>query len=86
MKLGLILAQERDLAAAATELTEAVRLNPRNADAQNGLGVVLAQQGNLRDAIRHFAAAVHFAPDNEGARRNLILALARVKKESVGHP
>ena len=50
------------MAAAHDAFANAVRLDPRSADAQNMLGQVLLQQGQVDDAIAHFRVLVKLRP------------------------
>jgi Tfp pilus assembly protein PilF len=63
---------ERD--AAADAYRRAGSLDPRSADAANGLGVLLVQQRRAADAIPYFERALQSAPDLIEARLNLGIA------------
>jgi tetratricopeptide (TPR) repeat protein len=65
-----------DLPGAATELTEALRLDPELAGAHLALGRVRARQNMGRLASRHFAAAGRLDPSHH-APRLWLRALAR---------
>jgi Flp pilus assembly protein TadD len=54
-----------------TEFSEAVRIDPGSAQAQNNLGLALAQSGRLAEAAGHFGAAIRSEPDYQEARVNL---------------
>lgn len=58
---------------AAAHYREALRLDPRHANAHGSLGVILEDQGQLAEALEHYRRALEFgAPrDQERNRRNL---------------
>ncbi len=68
---GLQAAQRGDTAAAERELREAVRLEPRRADALAALGAVLGMQGKLQESSGYLEKAVEVNPSDSGSRRNL---------------
>jgi len=72
---------------AITHYLEALRIEPRYAEAHNKLGVALAAQGNLTQAIAHYREAVHFKPTLQEAHDNLGNAMASLGKldEAVAH-
>jgi tetratricopeptide (TPR) repeat protein len=68
-------ADRGELTTAREQLTEAVRLDDRNADAHNLLGFVLGQLGDLPSALVHLERAVALQPESPAARYNLGVAL-----------
>jgi Flp pilus assembly protein TadD len=74
VKLGAAQLRSRDLAAEKS-FREAVRLNPREVEALNGLGLVFAQRNRPRDAGDAFAAALQQQPDYRPALLNLATVL-----------
>jgi tetratricopeptide (TPR) repeat protein len=60
---------------AVTHLSEALRLNPRDADAHNDLGGALQQLGEQAQAMLQFRAAIRLQPDHPRAHYNLSLLL-----------
>jgi Flp pilus assembly protein TadD len=64
---------------AVEELTQAVRFDPANANAHNGLGIALFQLGEHEKAVEQFSEAVQIDPAYAEARQNLDLAQARMK-------
>jgi Flp pilus assembly protein TadD len=64
-----------DWASASTHYSEAIRIDPRNHFAHNGLGVALAATGRPEGAISHFGMALGIAPDYAEAHNNLGNAL-----------
>ena len=63
-----------DVQGAITELTRAVELDARYAEAWNDLGVIQRQQGKLKTSIECFHKAIDAKPRFESARYNLALA------------
>jgi Flp pilus assembly protein TadD len=74
--------EAHQLPEAVAELEQAVRYDPGNANAHNGLGVALAQMGNYEKAFEQFSDAVRINPADQGARMNL--ALVQSKMNSGG--
>src|SRR5262249_42403494 len=72
---------------AKTHYLEALRIEPRYAEAHNKLGVALAAEGNLTEAIAHYREAVHFKPILHEAHVNLGNAMASLGNldEAVEH-
>ncbi len=66
---GLIM--KRELSAARTQLTQAMKDFPQEAAIYNLLGVVEAQEGNNQAAELRFKEAIRLAPQYEGAYVNL---------------
>jgi type II protein arginine methyltransferase len=60
--------------------TEAVRLLPTDAEAQNNLGVVLADLDKFEEAIAHYAIAINQEPEYLDAHNNLGVALEQLGK------
>ena len=74
--LGLLLDQRGQLDAAIEHYSEALRLKPDLADAQNNLGAALDRQGKTEDAIAHYREAIRLKPDWPDAQSNLAWTLA----------
>jgi tetratricopeptide (TPR) repeat protein len=66
---------------ALTHFNEAIHINPRYAQAQEGLGVVLYHQGKLAEAIEHFFEATRLNPNDMESHRNLMLALQEQQQQ-----
>jgi tetratricopeptide (TPR) repeat protein len=63
--LGYVHHRRKNYAAAATCLTQALAIDPRNANAHNSLGFVLAEAGmDIDEAIRHIRTALDLDNDN----------------------
>ena len=60
-----------DVAIAVTHATEAIRLNPTEADAHNTLGIALQRQGRLEEAAAQYNEAIRLRPGRASAHNNL---------------
>ena len=74
---GLALKQAGEREQAATEFTEAVRLNPSSAEAHRDLGSTLLALGRIDDAISELKQSFRLAPNDVRTRRILSRAYAR---------
>jgi tetratricopeptide (TPR) repeat protein len=63
---------------ARVEMLEAVRYDPTDADAHNGLGYALEKLGNLKDALKEYHTAARLQPDDPIYLRHYLDALARL--------
>ena len=81
------LAQRGNPAAAVKIFSEALRLDPGNAETHYNLGVALDSLGRTDEAIEHFSEAVRLNPDNARAHNNLGALYAQQKKldEAIRH-
>jgi len=73
-----VLTLRGECSAAASELTRAVALDPRNAEARYNLGNVQKQQGNLAGAAASYREALAEAPDLLPAHVNLGVVLSEM--------
>lgn len=71
VNLGGLASAAGDDEVALASLREAVRLDPGNAAAHNGLGVALAEVGRLAEAAAEFRTALRLEPALAEARSNL---------------
>jgi tetratricopeptide (TPR) repeat protein len=60
-----------DVEVAVVHATEAIRLNPTEADAHNTLGIALQRQGRLEEAGAQYAEAIRLRPGRPSAHNNL---------------
>jgi len=60
-----------DMDMAVAHATEAIRLNPTEADAHNTLGIALQRQGRLEEAAALYDAAIRLRPGRASAHNNL---------------
>jgi Flp pilus assembly protein TadD len=74
------LARSGHLPEAVAAFSEAVRIDPTFASAQNNLGLAMAQTGRLLEAADHFRAAIRARPNFPDAQGNLAEALRRLAK------
>jgi tetratricopeptide (TPR) repeat protein len=73
LKLGAAQLRTRELNSAEKSFNEALRLNPQNAEALNGLGLVLLQRNRARDAAQSFSRALQQQPKYRPALLNLAI-------------
>src|SRR6476646_1806165 len=72
---GMALYRAHDPKGAIVELTKAVEIDTRYAEAWNDLGVIQRQQGHLKTAVDCFRKAIAANPQFSGTLYNLALAL-----------
>jgi tetratricopeptide (TPR) repeat protein len=60
-----------ELKEAIAHVTEALRLNPADADSHSSLGYALQREGRLEDAAAQYAAAIRLQPGLAAAHNNL---------------
>jgi tetratricopeptide (TPR) repeat protein len=88
--LGLTLRRKGDLDGAVAEYREALRVNPKHADARSNLGYALQLRGDVDGAIREYQEALRASPKHTTARENLTWAqrwrdlLARIPAVAAG--
>jgi len=70
-RLGLALAEQGKLTAAANHYREALRLDPNFVRVHNNFGNVLVRQGNPEEAATHYRQALRLQPDHAQAHCNL---------------
>lgn len=78
--LGEAFRAKGDASTARSLLDEALRVDPRDADAHNDLGVILGDSGDHAGALRHFREAVAIDPKHPRATLNLRRAETMVPK------
>jgi len=77
---GVAAQKAKDWAAAAAAFRNAVALNPRYAEAWNGLGYALRNQGRYPDSIKAYDEALRLRPDFPEALEYLGEAYVRVRR------
>jgi len=77
---GVAAQKAKDWAAAAAAFRNAVALNPRYAEAWNGLGYALRNQGMYPDSIKAYDQALRLRPDFPEALEYLGEAYVRVRR------
>lgn len=85
--LGVLLVNRGRSDEVMAHFSEALRLQPDDADAHYNLGVALEKQGRLKEAMAHFAEAVRLRPDYADAHYSMAVVLARQNKfkEAISH-
>lgn len=73
LKLGHCHLQLREFAAAEKSFSEAVRLDPDNADALSGLGLTRFHRGQPKEAAKLLESALKLNPEHESALVNLAI-------------
>ena len=84
--MAIALAQVGKLDEAIQHYLIALRSNPDDPVAHNGIAVVLAQLGRLEEAIPHFYEALRLMPNNAQVRHNLQRALRLSGKSEAPRP
>jgi Flp pilus assembly protein TadD len=84
LKLGTAQLRGREANAAEKSFREALRLNPQNVEALNGLGLVQLQRNRPRDAAQAFAAALKQQADYHPALLNLATVLDQHLNDRAG--
>lgn len=79
LKLGTAQLRTREAATSEKSFREALRIDPRNAEALNGLGLVYLQRNRPQDAVHQFSAALKQQPGYGPA----LLNLATVSHQSL---
>jgi tetratricopeptide (TPR) repeat protein len=79
-ELGITLAQKGRTREAIHMFEEALRLNPKSAEARVNLGNALAQAGKVQEAIEEYKQALRINPDYAEAHGNLGAVFQRVGK------
>ena len=74
--IGIALFSKNELEEAKTHYLEAIRLDPRRAEARNNLGSVYFRQGQISQAIVQYQEALRLDPHLQSAEENLRLARA----------
>lgn len=82
LKLGLVQLCATNSLAAEKSFREAVSLNPKSAEALNGLGLAQRQRGRAAEAAQSFNAALQQQPDYRPA----LLNLATVSQQDLNNP
>ena len=77
-ELGITFLLAKDWPRARVEMLEAVRHDPQDADAHNGLGYALDKLGNLDGALKEYRIATHLEPDDSSYQQHYLDALGKV--------
>ncbi len=76
-ELGITFLLGKEWKRAQVEMLEAIRHDPSDADAHNGLGYALEKLGNLDAALKEFRTATHLDPDDPTYRQHYLEALGK---------
>jgi len=71
-ELGITLLLGKDWKRARIEMIEAIRHDPQNADAHNGLGYALEKLGKLEAALKEYRTATRLEPDDPSYREHYV--------------
>ena len=76
-------AEKTELTAGEKSFNDALRLNPKSAEALNGLGLIRAQRGRTAEAAQLFAGALKQQPDYAAALLNLAILAQQYQKDNA---
>ena len=82
-ELGITFLLGREWRRGRVEMLEAIRNDPTDADAHNGLGYALEKMGNLDDALKEYRTATRLDPDDPTYRQHYFDALSKVAVKQV---
>ena len=68
----------KDWPRARVEMLEAIRHDPQDADAHNGLGYALEKLGDLDGALKEYRTATHLDPDDSSYQHHYLDALGKI--------
>ena len=60
-------------------MIEAIRHDPTDADAHNGLGYALEKLGDIQGAVKEYRIATHLEPDDPSYRTHYFDALVKIQ-------
>ena len=83
---GYAARQQGNLQLARAKFAEAVKLQPKIAEAREALGAVLLELGKPTEAIAEMEAAAKLKPQDESIQSNLALAFANTGNPRQGDP
>ncbi len=77
-ELGITFLLDKEWKRARAEMLEAIRHDPTDADAHNGLGYALEKLGDIDTALKEYRIATHLEPDNSSYRQHYLEALGKL--------
>ena len=81
--MGITFLAAKEWKRARVEMLEAIRHDPTDAEAHNGLGYALEKLGNLQDAMEEYHTASKLEPTDLTYRRRYIGALAKISEQQA---
>lgn len=82
-EMGITFLSAKEWKRARVEMLEAIRHDPTDAEAHNGLGYALEKLGNLQGALEEYHTASKLEPSDLTYRRRYIGALARLSEQQA---
>jgi Flp pilus assembly protein TadD len=82
-ELGIAFLLGRDWKRARIEMLEAIRNDPTDADAYNGLGYALEKMGELAEAVKQYRMATHLDPADPTYRTHYFDILSKLAQENA---
>ncbi len=80
-ELGITFLLDRDWKRARVEMLEAIRHDPTDADAYNGLGYALEKMGDLDEAVKQYRMATHLDPADPTYRTHYFDILSKLAQD-----
>jgi cytochrome c-type biogenesis protein CcmH/NrfG len=82
-ELGITFLLGKDWKRARVEMLEAIRNDPTDADAYNGLGYALEKMGELNEAVKQYRMATHLDPADPTYRTHYFDVLSKLAQENA---
>jgi tetratricopeptide (TPR) repeat protein len=82
-ELGITFLLGKDWKRARVEMLEAIRHDPGDADAHNGLGYAREKLGDLEGALKEYRQATHLDPEDPTYRTHYFDALSRLSAQKA---
>jgi tetratricopeptide (TPR) repeat protein len=82
-ELGITFLLGKDWKRARVEMLEAIRHDPTDADAYNGLGYALEKMGDLDEAVKQYRMATRLDPQDPTYRTHYFDILSKLAQEKV---
>jgi len=82
-ELGITFLLAKDWKRARVEMLEAIRHDPTDADAYNGLGYALEKMGDLEEAVKQYRMATQLDPEDPTYRTHYFDLLSKLSQENA---
>jgi Flp pilus assembly protein TadD len=82
-ELGITFLLGKDWKRARVEMLEAIRHDPTDADAYNGLGYALEKMGDFNGAVKQYRMATHLDPQDPTYRTHYFDILSKLAQEKA---